>query len=411
MTTPASVLLVNNYHYRRGGADVVYLQQDAMLREHGWRTANLAMHHPRNLESEWSKYWVDEIEFGRDYGLLDKARHALSIIHSRQAYRSARSLIDLIGAKLVHAHSVYHHLSPSVLKAASDAGVPCVLTLHDYKVLCPAYSMLRDGKVCEDCKGGRLHNVVRHRCIKGSLPLSGVVALESITHRVTGAYRRHVDRFISPSRFLIDKCVEWGWPREVFTYMPNCVDISAHQPVTQPGKRLLYVGRLSHEKGLPTMLQAAIRARVGIDIVGSGPIEDSLRETARSNGLDVEFHGHQTGRALWSKIEGARALVLAPEWYENAPISVIEAYATGKPVIVTAIGGLPEMVIDGETGLIVPPFDPEALADAMARMVHMPDDAVQAMGANARHRAESLYSQETQWRNLMELYASLGVGV
>lgn len=403
------ILLANNYHYRRGGAEVVYLQQDELLQSIGYQTAHLSMHHPDNGPSDWSDYFVDEIEWGRDYSALEKLGHARTIIHSKQAYDNATRLIADSNAALLHGHNIYHHLSPSILKAATDAGIPSVITLHDYKVLCPAYSMLSDGKICEACKGGKVHNVVLKKCMKGSIALSGLIALESATHRLTGAYKKHVNRFISPSQFLIDKFVQWGWEPERFAHIPNCVDLEHFTVSGQVGKRLTYVGRLSAEKGLRTLIEAARISGVGLDVVGTGPLEQELKQVVDQAGADVVFHGFQTGENLLALINSARALVLPSEWYENAPISIIEAYGSGKPVIVSRIGGMPEMVRQDETGMIVEPFKPESLAQAMAAIAEMPDTNIAQMGLAGRDYALENYSPAKQAARLQELYESLGV--
>ncbi|MEZ5651343.1 MAG: glycosyltransferase [Burkholderiaceae bacterium] len=406
MTT---ILLVNNYHYRRGGADVVYLQQDQLLRERGWDTAQLSMRHENNLDSRWSDYFIDEIEFGKNYSLPRKLGMAGTIIYSRHARRQAKRIIEAANVRLMHAHNVYHHLSPSVFAAATAADVPVVLTLHDYKLICPAYNMLANGEVCEACKGGRLHNVVRNRCIKGSIALSGLIAVESAVHRITGAYQRHVNRFVSPSQFLIDKCVEFGWDRDRFSLVHNSIDAHEHELADQVGTRFVYIGRLSHEKGMTTLIDAATRSGVGLDVVGTGPLDQALRRQVADSNADIVFHGFQTGQALWDILRGARALVLPAEWYENAPISVLEAYATGKPVIVAAIGGLPEMVAHGQTGLVFESRNADALADALSQLAAAPDSNVREMGMAARARAETDYSPRRQGERLEQIYAEFGV--
>lgn len=403
-----TILLANNYHYRRGGAEVVYLQQDEMLRKVGYQTAHMSMNHPKNEHSDWQRFFVDEIEWGNNYSAMQKIHIAKTIIDSKQAYENTRALIQESGARLLHGHNIYHHLSPSVLRAATDEGIPSVITLHDYKVLCPSYDMLSDGKVCEACKGGKLHNLVIKRCMKGSLGLSSLIAVESVTHRLTGAYSKHVDRFVSPSQFLIDKFVEWGWPRERFAYVPNCVNIENHDVSESIGKRFLFIGRLSREKGLVTLVSAAARAGVGLDIVGAGPITEELHKQAESLGADVAFHGFQTGDALWSFIQGCRAIVLPSEWYENAPISIIEAYASGKPVIVANVGGMPEMVVHDQTGLIVESAQPDALAAALQQMADKSDAQVAEMGRAGRALAEKNYSPQRQAQLLIEVYQKLG---
>ncbi|GJE53821.1 glycosyltransferase family 4 protein [Methylobacterium thuringiense] len=404
------LLSINNYYYRRGGAEVVFLEQNRLFEEIGWDVVPFAMRHPRNLPSPHERHFVEEIEFGHAYGPMTRLKHAASIIYSREARARLRDILGEARPDVAHFHNIYHHLSPSFLPVLRQAGVPVVMTVHDLKLACPAYTMLRDGKVCERCRGGRIHNVVVNRCIKGSLPLSGLVMLETAVHRALGLYRDTVDAFAVPSRFYIDKLVEWGWPRERFVHVPNFVDSTALRPGTTVGEGFLYVGRLSPEKGLDTLVRAAALSAQPVTIVGTGPMEDELRALAAETGADARFLGFRTGEALHDAIRGCRAVVLPSTWYENAPISVLEAYALGRPVIGARIGGLPEMVREGETGAIVPPGDVAALAAELTRFGTLPAETLLAMGRAGRRWVETDFSRDAYRDRLLDLYASLRGG-
>jgi len=157
------LLSINNYHYRRGGSDVVYLDHAALLEEQGWSNGFFSMHHPKNFETSWSKYFVDEIEFGHAYSMGQKLAMASKVIYSMEAQRKLERLLKDFPADVAHLHCIYHHLSPSIIPTLRDAGVPVVMTAHDLKIACPAYKMLNNTGVCEKCKGGNLLNVVKHR--------------------------------------------------------------------------------------------------------------------------------------------------------------------------------------------------------------------------------------------------------
>jgi len=204
MSDARRLLLLNSYHYRRGGADVVCLDQDTTFAGLGWRTAMMAMHHPKNLPSQWSEWFVDELEFGDTKGIADKLKKAAKAIWSLEAQRKLRGLVEAFRPEVAHLHNVYHHLSPSVLPVLTEAGIPSVLTAHDLKIACPAYKMFNSGGICERCRTGSVINVVRHRCVRDSLGASAIVAVESGLQRRLGIYRRHVGRVIVPSRFYLD---------------------------------------------------------------------------------------------------------------------------------------------------------------------------------------------------------------
>lgn len=405
----ATLLSVNNYYYARGGAEVAFLRHNGMLREHGWSVVPFAMNHELNLGGAPNEEFVDEIELGRETdGPLDKVRKGLKAVYSLEARRKIGRLIDRFAPDLCHAHNIYHHISPSILSVIRRRGIPLVMTLHDLKIACPAYSMLTHDGVCERCRNGRLYQVVTNRCMKGSTMLSALVMAESYLHRWLGSYDS-VDRFIVPSRFYLEKLVEWGFASERFEYVPNCVDAAAFVPQSAPGRRFVYFGRLSREKGLVTLVNAAAAAGVPLDLIGTGPQEKELQALAAARGSDVRFLGYLSGAALHAAIGAARAVVVPSEWYENAPLSVLEAAALAKPPIVARIGGLPELVTDGETGWIFEPRAVEELAARLRSVADAADHTVEAAGAAARRRVETEFAPQRYLNDILALYARLGV--
>src|SRR5687767_9880690 len=221
-----TLLSINNYYYYRGGAETVFLEHNKMFEALGWTVAPFAMQHPKNLPTPWARHFVEEIEFGEGYSLLDKVIRIPKVIYSAEARRKLAALLDEFKPQVCHAHNIYHHISPSILGLLRDRGIPVVMTLHDLKIACPAYNMLAPDGVCERCRGGKLYNVLVHRCIKRSAALSAVVMVESALHRAIGSYRDCVTRFVVPSRFYIEKFSQWGFERSQFVHVPNFVDAS-----------------------------------------------------------------------------------------------------------------------------------------------------------------------------------------
>lgn len=405
------LLSINNYFYRRGGSDVVFLDHDEILHELGWDTAVMAMHHPKNAKSEWSRFFVDDIELGHEYTWRQKVVMAAKIIYSWEAKRKIALLLDRFPADIAHAHCIYHHISPSVFVELKRRGIPIVLTAHDLKLCCPAYKMLNRGGVCERCQDGNLLHLPMNKCIRDSVALSGLIMIESYVHRAFGLYRRYLDKVITPSRFYLEKHVEWGWPRDKLIYIPNYVDAARYEPEYSPGEHFFYFGRLSLEKGVGTLIAAAAQAGVRLRIAGTGPEGEALRERATRLGGQVEFLGFVSGAALWDEVRAARAVVLPSEWYENAPMSVLEAYACGKPVIGARIGGIPEMVREGETGALFNSGNVEELAEQLTRFAGLADHDVSAMGEAARRFLCETFTQQRYRDDMLTLYASLGVKV
>ncbi len=239
--------------------------------------------------------------------------------------------------------------------------------------------------------------------------LSTVVLAEALLHRWLASYDGTVARFVVPSRFYIEKLVEWGLPRERFVHLPNFVDCASIATRYSAGRAFLYFGRLSPEKGVATLIDAAARAAVPLWIAGDGPQRGELERKAERVGADATFLGRLDGSRLREAIRAARVTVLPSEWYENAPLSALESLATGKPVIGAAIGGIPEIVTNGETGWLFTPRSVAALASAMRAAATAPDARIEAMGRAARIDAERRFDGPVYGRRIRGVYAELGV--
>jgi glycosyltransferase involved in cell wall biosynthesis len=405
------LLSLNSYHYRRGGADVVYFEHDALFRELGWDTAFFAMHHPQNVPSEWAEYFVDELQYGRAYSMVQKLRMAGKVIYSFEAQDKLRRLLSRFRPDIAHAHNLYHHLSPSVLPLLRHERIPVVLTAHDLKLCCPSKQMRDRSGPCERCQTGHFLHMVRHRCVHGSLSVSALVALESALHRWSGIYRHNVNRIVVPSLFFKRKFEEWGWPAEQLTYIPNFVRIDEFVPATEPGDYFVYFGRLAVEKGFDTLLLAVRQSGERLVIVGAGGLEREAEEAVAASGGRLSWLGRRSGRELFDVVSHARAVIVPSACCENAPLAILEAYALGKPVIGADIGGIPELVKEGETGFLFPSGNIDGLRAAMQRMRDLPDGEVAAMGAAARRLVAERFTAELYRERMLDLYASLGVAV
>jgi glycosyltransferase involved in cell wall biosynthesis len=331
------------------------------------------------------------------------------VVYSFEARAKLSALLREYRPSIVHAHNIYHHISPSILGLLRKRGVPTVLTLHDLKIACPAYQMLTHDGVCERCKGRRYHNVIKHRCVKGSAVLSAVIFAEAAVHDLLGSYRCAVDKFVVPSRFYIEKLVEWGWPRDRFAYIPNFVDADAYPISEFAGSAFLYMGRLAPEKGLRTLIRAVALARVELWIAGAGAEEPALRKLAGEVNANVTFHGRKNQSDLQALVGRCRAVVLASEWYENAPMSVMESFAMERPVVGAAIGGIPEMVQDGVTGMTFKSGDVHALAGRLQAMARLTAHQVAEMGRAGRALVLAEFSRDRHRQRLMDVYRTLGV--
>jgi glycosyltransferase involved in cell wall biosynthesis len=405
------LLSINNYYYRRGGSEVVFFEHNRLFENAGWEVVPFSMQNALNEPTPWSSHFVNETEGAGRQSPFGKVARAASAIYSLEAARRIRALLALIRPQVAHAHNIYHHLSPSVLVELHRRDVPVVLTLHDLKLVCPAYKMHTQGAICEECRGGALRNVVRNRCIKNSTAMSALVWLESTVHKALDIYMRNVTRLVVPSRFFLDKFAEWGVDTSRFAHIPNSIDVDAFEASEGPGDAFVYVGRLVPEKGVATLVKAAAKAQVRLRIIGTGPEEAALRRLAQDLGGDVEFTGYLSGEALRAAIGSARAVVIPSEWYENAPISVMEASALARPIIGAHIGGVPELIRPEETGFIFQSANVDSLVAVLERVQRLEPARLRRIGMAGRAWMRSEFSPTAYRDRMIRLYQEIGVTV
>jgi glycosyltransferase involved in cell wall biosynthesis len=307
---------------------------------------------------------------------------------------------------VAHAHNVYSRLTTSVLDLLYERHVPILLTLHDYKLICPSYTLLAKGRICEDCKSGKFYMAVQNRCHKDSLVASAIYAAETYFNEVFQKYRKNVRFLIAPSLFMKTKFIEFGWPEGQIAYIPNSVEPSVFEPRYSPGTYFLYLGRLSPEKGLITLIEAFMKItsdKANLTIVGEGPIRNQLETMARADSR-IRFTGYLSGNALKKTTRNALAVIVPSEWYENAPISILEALAFGKPVLGARIGGIPEMIDEGVNGYLFETGNVDDLRKKLERILSMPDKKISNMGQAARQKVEREYNAELHYEMLMNIY-------
>ncbi len=398
--------MVQTFHFRRGGDSTHMFNLSELLAENGHEVVHFAMKHPRNLPSPHSEYFSSEIDFP---SLLESSSPASAwkvltkSMYNGEARRNIARLADDTKPDIAHFHNIHSHLTTSIIEPLRKRGIPIVWTCHDFRLVCPNTSFLSRGEVCERCLPTRYWNAPLQRCKKGSFPASVVAMLTSCWDRMTGVPRR-VDRFITPSRFLRGKLIEGRIDGDKVTAIPNFTDLDI-QTHAEEGDYFIYTGRLLHEKGIDILIRAAGSLEgARLLLVGEGPVECELKREAEKYGSGrVEFTGFLSGEDFERTVAGARFIVLPSRWYENLPFSIMEAMAAGKPVVATDIGGIPEMVDDGETGLLFPVGDEEALRGCLARMNSDPE-LRREMGQKGREKAERLYGRGRHYESVMEVY-------
>lgn len=398
---PLKILFANKFFFLNGGSEVVMFDEMELMRKHSVDVLEFSMHDPRNLPSKYESYFVSQKDY-RSTSPNTRIKSALAFIHSREAVKQITHLIRDEKPDLMHCHNIYHQLTPSIINAASRQAIPVVLTLHDFKPVCPIYSQLWNGELCTKCSDGRFEALLLQRCADGSIGRSALLWAEARYHAAAGSYQR-VDMFVAPSRFMRDNVVgRLGEDKVV--HIPNGIDTSRIQPSEHDEGFVLYLGRLSPEKGVETLLQAhaADNAAWRLVIAGSGPLLEDLR----SRFPFAEFTGHLTGRALETRLRGASVVVMPSKARENCPLSILEAMAHAKPVVASRIGGIPELIRDGEAGFLFEPNDPQQLSNCIRTLLR-DSDLRKKFGWRARHLAETEYSLERHGAALLSLYRSL----
>ncbi|MCA2211919.1 glycosyltransferase [Jidongwangia harbinensis] len=408
------VLHVNKFLYRRGGAegylfDVAGLQQRA-----GDEVAFFGMAHDENESGlRYAADFPSRVDLEpAPPGLRGRVAAAGRMLWSTSARAGLRRVLADFRPDVVHLHNVYHQLSPSVVAAARDASVPCVMTLHDYKLACPSYQMLDHGRPCDACVTGGPWQAARRSCKDGSRSASTLLAAESWLHRRLGAYDG-VGALLAPSRFLAGVLTRAGVYPDRLRVLRHPVDVDHLATKQAPGGGVVYAGRLAPEKGVHTLIQAAalLPAGVPVDVAGDGPSRAALEDLAdRVAPGRVRFHGRLPKDRLHDLVRASAVAAVPSVWYENQPLAVLEAFGCGVPVVGTDLGGLPELITSDVDGLTVPAGDAAALAGALARTLADPDRA-HAMGRAGRAKVSRDFGPADHLDGLRAAYAAAGAPV
>ena len=401
------IVVANKFWYRRAGAERVMLDEVAWLEAAGHTVAHFSTTHPDNEPSAWSDYFVPYLEIGPDGGLslAGKAVAAGRMFHSPEARRRFDRLLADFRPDVVHIHGIHRQISPSILAAARDRGVPVVQTLHDLNHICPEDLLLRGGvEPCEPRLCGELWYgaCVTHRCVRHSAGASALAAAEVTWQRLRRVYERGIARFISPSRFHAQQMARGGWTVPT-TILPNAVPLAAgHRP---PGSGFAVIGRLAREKGIEVAVRAACAEGLPLTVAGEGPLGERLR----AEYPQVTFTGRLDGPGVAALVARSRGVLVPSLTFENAPMAVLEPMSAGVPVVASAIGGIPEQVTDGIDGLLVPPGDEGALASAMRRLAE-DDELVGRLGAASRETIARRFCPERHLEGLVAVYREVGAG-
>jgi glycosyltransferase involved in cell wall biosynthesis len=360
------ILLANKFYYPRGGDCVYTIDLERLLQAEGHETAVFAMQYPQNLESKWSRFFPSEVAFSPKKP-VQFLKALVRPIHSFEVARKFKALLDEFQPDVVHLNNIHTQLSPIIAEIAHKRGIRVVWTLHDYKLLCPRYDCLRNGKPCELCFAGNKSHVLKYSCLKGSKLASFIAWLEARTWS-RKRLEASVDAFICPSRFMKEKMEQGEFDPSKLHVLRNFIDPKKVEgPLPEKKDHYCYVGRLSEEKGIRTLLKVASELPYTLKVLGTGPLDAELREQFKGFS-QIEFLGHQGWPVIREVLGSARCMVLPSEWYENCPLSALEAQALGTAVIGADIGGIAEL-LTAEANSLFTSSDDIALNEKIAEMM------------------------------------------
>jgi glycosyltransferase involved in cell wall biosynthesis len=346
----ARILLVNKFYYPRGGDCIATLATEQLLSNQGHQVAVFAMQHPNNLYSVWENYFPCEISF-TTHNVNKQLQAAVRPFYSIDVVRKFKKILQDFKPQVVHLHNIHSYLSPVVAKIAKQKNIRVVWTMHDHKLICPAYLCLRNGKPCELCFKNKL-NVVKYRCVKNSTVASLLACAEALYWNAR-KLQQFTDRFVCPSQFLKYRMIDAGFQYDQIEVLPNFM----HQITPNLcGKEnfYCYVGRISEEKGVKSLLDAATQLPFTLKIIGGGPLFDEYVNKYQHH--NIQFLGQLPFEQVLPILQQARFMVLPSVCYENNPFSIIEALTLGTPVVGANIGGIPELLSQCN-GLLFQPND------------------------------------------------------
>lgn len=456
------ILLVNKYFYRKGGAETYFFALAEGLRALGHDVAFFSMKHPNNEPSYWSKYFVSEKDYVGDISAFKKMQEASTLIYSFEAKRKFEALLEEFKPDIIHMNNVHRQLTLSILDAPylKKHHVPVVYTAHDYILICPAYTMVNGhGEVCDACLDKHFMHAVKNVCVKGSRAKSALASMEAEFLKLHHSYDK-IDLIIAPSEFMKSKLEEGGFANKVVALQNFLTDsqmemarkvANTHKfEDAVDGKRpyFLFFGRLSKEKGILTLVRAFLKAAglaashgsAGSDgavcravesseaangetflpsnwdlhIVGDGPERSEIERLVANAGSEaasrIQLLGYKSGEDLQREVGNARFSVLSSEWRENMPYSGLESLAAKTPVIGAQIGGIPELVVEGETGFAFESGNVSVLTNALIKASHADENDYQIMQQACTKYVNERCEQSQYVRQLEDSYRRIARG-
>ena len=392
------ILQVSHNYHITGGSDAVFFATSDLLARNGHQVVPFCIDSPANRQTNFSRYFPRGADTKRK-----SFRDSWRYFHNGEAQRKLYRLIRDHGPfDAAHLHIYHGKQTPAILPILRHMGIPILHTLHEYKLACPVYTMQRDGAPCDLCISSGTSNALKHKCKGNSLLQSAAMLAEFHASRLMGDVRS-IDRFLCVSGFQRKVMRKAGLPVEKLRVLHNFVEPQPEIGPAEPDAPLLYFGRLEKLKGVETLLRAVGQTGHRLVIAGDGAWKSPML-TQIAAIPNVSYVGFQSGQALKDLIGSARAVVVPSEWYENCPMSVLEAKALGVPVIGARIGGIPELVRDGRDGYL---FEPGNVVDLCKAINALDAHPAEHFYHNARLDVANRFSADSHLDALLGHYSDV----
>jgi glycosyltransferase involved in cell wall biosynthesis len=402
--------MVNKYYYSFGGAENYMLGLMELLKSRGIESYPFALKHKKNIHSEYENYFIDEIDYNAVHGQLTKLKLGFKSVYSFETRNKLSSYLNNISPDIAHLHNYNYQITTSLLDELKKKKIPVVQTMHDPQVACPHHRLFNyeRSELCELCAGNNYYQAVKTKCIKNSYLKSALGSIEAYLNFFRKVYEGKVSVFISPSEFLKKKVTEMTGYKITVEVVPNFYDPRVVNESVQYEDYFLYLGRLSDEKGIRTLLRSMEHVKKGnLYILGAGPLYEEIDNYIKTNKIsNINLLGPKNREEVKEYLKYAVFTVVPSELYENCPLSLIESYANAKPVIGTELGGLKEMIIDGETGYKYESKNHLELAEKINILFADKDRTIE-MGQNCKRLAETVYNPESHVKKIINIYNNI----
>ena len=396
------ILQINKYFYKKGGADTVFLNTIDLLSKNGHEVVPFSLLNTKNLETPYSHYFVDYPELSAT-GTFTKIKKAPGFFYNKAAAAKLEELIEREKPDIAHIHLMFNSLSISILPILKKYNIPTVMSVHDYRLICPAYTFKNGhGEVCEKCKTRNFFHCILSRCSNNNLMNSLMLSLDMYFRECFYPPVELIDKFIFVSKFAMNKHISINPKyKDKSTFLYNFTP-SVNTQKKGKGEYMLFFGRISQEKGIQTLLSAIKKTpSITLKLAGMGPLEKQLKSECPKN---AEFIGYKSGKVLQDLIMNASFVIVPSEWYENNPMTIIESFTIGTPVIGTNIGGIPELIDPGKTGYICETNSVDSLSFAISKANNLSDQEYLEMCNNCKDFALNNFSENSHYKRLIDIY-------